>query len=137
MNSDDRGQLGNPQRHSRRRFLTTAVGAVVAPVIIPAAALGKDNQIAANERIAVGCIGHGNRGPTLMRGFLGQKDARVAAVCDVSGGQRAAAKQIVDRQPKNFVRVFFRSVLPADPDRFDCFEVRRMGHITFCRAVVF
>ena len=97
MKNDKQGKAGNGRRHSRRRFLATALGAVAAPVIVPAAALGKDNQIAASERIAVGCIGHGNRGPTLMRGFLGQKDARVVAVCDVNGRQRETAKQTVDR----------------------------------------
>ncbi len=97
MKNDKQGKAGNGRRHSRRRFLAAALGAVAAPVIVPAAALGKDNQIAASERIAVGCIGHGNRGPTLMRGFLGQKDARVVAVCDVNGRQRETAKQTVDR----------------------------------------
>ena len=87
----------NASRHSRRRFLAAALGAVAAPQIIPASALGKGNQVAPSERIVVGCIGHGNRGPTLMRGFLGQRDARVVAVCDVNGRQREMAKGIVDK----------------------------------------
>ena len=85
------------ERPSRRRFLAAALGAVAAPQIIPASALGKGSQVAASERIAVGCIGLGNRGPTLMRAFLGQSDARVVGVCDVNGNQREKAKQIVDQ----------------------------------------
>ena len=46
---------------SRRRFLAAALGAVAGPQVIPASALGKGNRIAPNERIAVGCIGLGNR----------------------------------------------------------------------------
>ena len=88
---------GNSSRHSRRRFLGAAFGAVAAPRIIPASALGKDDKIAPSERIAVGCIGLGNRGPALMRAYLGQSDARVVAVCDVNGQQREKAKQMVDR----------------------------------------
>ncbi len=88
---------GSHGRHSRRRFLGTALGAVAAPQIIPASALGKDDKVAPSERIAVGCIGLGNRGPALMRAYLGQSDARVVAVCDVNGQQREKGKQTVDR----------------------------------------
>ena len=84
-------------RASRRRFLATALGAVAGAQIIPASALGRGGEPAPSDRITVGCIGLGNRGPTLMRAFLGQDDARVVAVCDVNGNQRESAKQIVDR----------------------------------------
>ena len=97
MSTEYIGKAGNGNRHSRRRFLAAALSAVAAPQIIPASALGMGDQVAPSERIAVGCIGHGNRGPTLMRAFLGQRDARVVAVCDVNGGQREMAKGIVDK----------------------------------------
>ncbi len=97
MRSEYTGTVGDRNHHSRRRFLAAAVSAIAAPQIIPASALGMGNQVAASERIAVGCIGHGNRGPTLMRAFLGQRDARVVAVCDVNGKQREMAKGIVDK----------------------------------------
>jgi predicted dehydrogenase len=82
---------------SRRRFLAATLSAVAGPQIIPGSALGKDNTVAPSERIAVGCIGLGNRGPTLMRAYLGQSDARVVAVCDVNGKQREQGKRIVDQ----------------------------------------
>lgn len=97
MRSEYAGTVEDRNRHSRRRFLAAAVSAVAAPQIIPGSALGKGAEVAPSERIAVGCIGHGNRGPTLMRAFLGQRDARVVAVCDVNGKQREMAKGIVDK----------------------------------------
>ena len=84
-------------RPSRRRFLGAALGAVAGAQIIPASALGKGDQPAPSERIAVGCIGLGNRGPMLMKAFLGQSDARVVAVCDVNGQQREQGKSTVDQ----------------------------------------
>ncbi|MHC4406683.1 MAG: hypothetical protein ACYTG0_44235, partial [Planctomycetota bacterium] len=54
-------KTGGGTRRSRRCFLAAALGAVAGPQIIPASALGKGNQVTPNERIAVGCIGMGNR----------------------------------------------------------------------------
>jgi len=85
------------RRQSRRRFLVGTLAAVASPQIVPAAALGRNNQPPPSERIAVGCIGLGNRGPTLMKAFLAQKDTRVVAVCDVWGKQRENAKRTVDQ----------------------------------------
>ncbi len=62
---------------TRRGFLKGAV-AVAAPYIIPASAFG------ANERVAVGCIGVGPRGTSVMKGFLDDGRTRVVAVCDVN-----------------------------------------------------
>jgi len=95
------GTTVDDNRASRRRFLAAALGAVAAPQIIPGSVLGKNGRAAASERIAVGCVGLGNRGPTLMRGFLGQNDARVVAVCDVNAKQREQGKEIVDRHYGN------------------------------------
>ena len=92
----------NGSRQSRRRFLATAaLGAVAGPHIISASALGKDGQVAPSEKITMGFIGLGNRGPQLMRGFLRQKDVRVIAVCDVNGQQRDMHKQTVDSHYKD------------------------------------
>jgi len=50
--------------------------------VVSSAALGKSGNIAASERVTVGCIGVGGQGGNVMRNFLGQKDAQVVAVCD-------------------------------------------------------
>lgn len=82
---------------SRRRFLATTMAAVAAPQIIPISVLGRGDQVAPSERITVGCIGLGIRGPELMRAYLGQGDAQVVAVCDVNGTQRELGKRVVEQ----------------------------------------
>jgi predicted dehydrogenase len=71
---------------SRRRFiqhhLTAAAAAAAFPTLIPGSALGKNGAVAPSNRIGVGCIGVGPQGRGDMGNFLGQKEARVLAVCD-------------------------------------------------------
>ena len=81
----------------RRNFIKTAAGiAIGLPQIIPSSALGKDGEVAASNRIAIGCIGVGSRGNGVLGGFLRHADARVVAVCDVNGHRRTAALQRVN-----------------------------------------
>ena len=49
---------------SRREFLERAAGAVsvVAPILIPASALGRSGRVAPSERVVMGSIGVGNMG---------------------------------------------------------------------------
>ncbi|MHC4537359.1 MAG: twin-arginine translocation signal domain-containing protein, partial [Planctomycetota bacterium] len=65
---------------TRRGFLkkTTgaAVGAVSFPYIVSSSALGANGNVAASNRITVGCIGVGPQGTGVMNNFLAQKDAR-------------------------------------------------------------
>ncbi len=76
----------------RRKFLKTATGLVLGvPQIVPASALGKDGNVPASGRITIGCIGVGNRGTGVFRGFLSLEDARVVAICDVNAHQRTRA----------------------------------------------
>ncbi|MDD8045352.1 MAG: hypothetical protein PHF14_02695, partial [Verrucomicrobiota bacterium] len=59
---------------SRRVFLQRAgwitAGAVVAPSMIPASALGQDGRPAPSERIVIGCVGVGGMGTGNMNSFL-------------------------------------------------------------------
>jgi predicted dehydrogenase len=85
---------------SRRSFLkkTTgaAVGAISFPYIVSSSALGRDGNVAASNRITVGCVGVGRRGTEVMHNFLAQEDAHVVAVCDVKSHVRQAARNIVN-----------------------------------------
>ncbi|MFH1268850.1 MAG: gfo/Idh/MocA family oxidoreductase, partial [Planctomycetota bacterium] len=77
---------------NRRRFLKTAVRAgalLVAPQVIPGAALGKDGAVAPSDRIVMGGIGIGNRGTYDLSCFLPQPDVQFVAVCDVKAARRA------------------------------------------------
>ncbi|MGA2497163.1 MAG: Gfo/Idh/MocA family oxidoreductase [Tepidisphaeraceae bacterium] len=96
--------IGKEIRLSRRRLLTTAAQAsalLAIPQFIPSSALGKDGAIAPSERIAVGCIGIGNRGSYDLTCFLGEADAQVMAVCDVRGVNRDRAKRTIDAKYGN------------------------------------
>src|SRR5216117_2563481 len=70
-------------RISRRRFIAATAAAVAAPTIIPASALGKDDQPAPSERIVVGIVGWGMMGPGNTKGLMAQKDCQVVAACDL------------------------------------------------------
>ena len=88
----------------RRSFLKTAAkaGAALAfPTIIPAAALGRDGNVAPSERIVLGAIGIGNRGSYVLSCFLEEQDVRFVAICDVKAGRRAAVKQMADSKYGN------------------------------------
>lgn len=68
---------------TRRQFLGQAV-ACAAPLIVPAAVLGREDKPAPSKRITLGVIGTGNQGFNDMRGFLGDARVQIVAVCDVN-----------------------------------------------------
>jgi predicted dehydrogenase len=69
---------------TRRQFLkTTAAAAVVAPILIPASALGRDGKPAPSERINLGIIGCGGMGTSNLTTCARFPDVVVTAACDV------------------------------------------------------
>lgn len=97
--------LDSNKHVSRRSLLkaasSTLIAAGGAPWIVPASALGKDGQIAANDRIAVGCIGVGSRGTGVMRHFLDNPNAQVVAVCDVKSDVLKEKQNLVNETYEN------------------------------------
>src|SRR5215218_10043959 len=93
------------KRHSRRRFIKSALAAAgaasMAPTIIPSSTLGRDGAVAPSERITVGGIGIGNRGTYDLGCFLEQKDVQFVAVCDIKAARRTAVKKMVDERYGN------------------------------------
>jgi len=85
----------------RRVFLKGAAGAVLGgvglPYVVPSAALGKAGSVAPSNRITVGCIGLGNQGSSLMRGFLGKPDVQIVAICDVHSSKREGTREAVEK----------------------------------------
>ncbi|MBN2293473.1 MAG: Gfo/Idh/MocA family oxidoreductase [Pirellulales bacterium] len=68
---------------NRRRFLKGAAAAAVSvPMFVPAAALGKNSQAAAGERITIGMIGSGQRACQLAKHLVDMPDAQITATCD-------------------------------------------------------
>ena len=91
-------------RLPRRRFLKTALqtgGLLMAPQLIPGAALGKDGAVAPSQRIVMGGIGIGRRGAYDMSCFLPQPDVQFVAVSDIKAGRRATIKQMIDEKNGN------------------------------------
>jgi hypothetical protein len=93
---------------TRRQFLrrtATACGAALAPVIVPASALGRAGALSPNERITMGFIGVGTQGrghllggawTYVAGGYAGRKEVQVLAVCDVWRDRREGACQQVN-----------------------------------------
>ncbi len=69
--------------------------------LIPARALGRAGFVAPSKRVTLGVIGLGIQGTGDMRGFLGNADAQVVAVCDVHEDQRTKGKKLVDTYYSN------------------------------------
>ena len=85
---------------NRRQFLkqaaVAAVGAAGLPLFIPARALGRDGNTPPSDRITIGCIGVGGMGTGNMNSFLGKRDAKIVAVCDVDSAHRKSALDAVN-----------------------------------------
>lgn len=73
-----------------------AGGAIAAPYIVPASALGLGGAIAPSERIVAGGLGIGPRGTHDLKWMLREKDVQVVAICDAQKSRREAAKKVVD-----------------------------------------
>ncbi|MEX2185882.1 MAG: Gfo/Idh/MocA family oxidoreductase [Pirellulales bacterium] len=94
---------------SRRGFIKGSAALVAAsavPTIVSARALGRENAVAASERVTVAVIGTGNQGFNDIRSFLGDSRVQIVAVCDVNRestgywngavGGREPAKRLVE-----------------------------------------
>ena len=64
---------------SRRKFLKRAGLALAAPVVVPAAALGRAGATAPGDRVGIGVIGVGGRGMGHLRALLGFNDVQILA----------------------------------------------------------
>ncbi|MEI8042831.1 MAG: Gfo/Idh/MocA family oxidoreductase [Verrucomicrobiota bacterium] len=92
---------GLTRRHFIRSNLAAALAASAFPSIIPASALGRGGAAPPSERVAVGCIGVGERGHVVMTHFLQQQSCQVTAVCDVKQDALDKAKAAVDSRYRN------------------------------------
>jgi predicted dehydrogenase len=89
---------------TRRDFLKRAAltgGALAAPCIIPASALGLNGAVAPSERIILGGLGVGNRGTHDLNWMLPEKDVQFVAICDARKARREAVKRLVDSKYGN------------------------------------
>jgi hypothetical protein len=88
----------------RREFLKRAAlagGALAAPTLIPASALGRDGAVPPSERIVMAGLGIGNRGGSDLGWMLPEKDVQFVAICDAKQDRREAVKRIIDNRNGN------------------------------------
>src|SRR5690349_21051026 len=102
---------------NRRDFLSrgaAAIGALAAPMIVPASALGRGGVRAPSERITMGFIGVGGQGSGhllggawtyIPGGYSARRDVQVLAVCDAWKDRRENAR---DRVNANYAKLFGR-----------------------------
>jgi predicted dehydrogenase len=88
--------MGERIRVSRRGFLKRTAAFAGLPWIVPAAARGAEGRPKPSERVAVGCIGVGDRGSYLLKSTLELPESQVVAVCDVKRDRRDAAQALVN-----------------------------------------
>jgi len=107
---------------TRRRFLKRAglaAAVAAAPYIVPDTATGAAPDVASpSERVTMGIIGCGHRGPSVMQHFLRQPDVQWLAACDCREARLAKVKQIVDRHYGNADCAAYRDFreMLAQPD---------------------
>lgn len=96
---------------SRRQFLKrgmAATGAALAPYVVAASALGRDDIVAPSDRIILGAMGIGGRGSYVLSCMLQEPDVRCVAVCDVRKPRREAAKKRADARNRDDKCVMYR-----------------------------
>jgi predicted dehydrogenase len=98
---------------NRRQFLWRAAlagGALAAPLVVPASALGRNGAVPPSERIILGGIGIGGRGSGVLSWMLPEKDVQFVAVCDPQKARREAVKRMVDNRYGNNDCVLYRDL---------------------------
>jgi len=106
---------------SRRQFLQSA-----APLILPAATLGRAGAVSPNGKIRLACIGVGGQGTSNLRAFLADERVQVVAICDVDGQHRERAMELAKLTKadcyNDFREVLARSdvvaIMNATPDHW-------------------
>ncbi len=76
-------QVSSPMTHLNRRAFLASTAAVAAPSMIPGYRSLARGATAPSDQIGIGVVGLGSRGFNLIDEFLGHREARIVAVCDV------------------------------------------------------
>jgi len=109
-------------RLGRRTFLqgaAAACGALAAPHVLPASALGRDGAVAPGDRIVMGGIGIGGRGSGDLGALLHEREVQFVAVCDCQRSRRETAKNMVDGRYGNKDCAAYRDLRDLLAERTD------------------
>ena len=96
---------------TRRQFLQSA-----APLILPAAVLGRAGAVSPNGKIRLACIGVGGQGTSNMRAFLADERVQVVAICDVDGQHRDSAMNLAKLTKADCYNDFREVIARTDVD---------------------
>jgi hypothetical protein len=108
---------------TRRDLLKAATAAAAAPYVITSTALGNADTPPASDRVTLGHIGVGNRGRSLLRGFLNCKGVQSVAAADAYEARRkTAALQMKGKEYADFRELLAQddidAVVVATPDHW-------------------
>jgi predicted dehydrogenase len=87
-------------RINRRRFLL-ASAALAMPAFLTGCAMAQKRTLGPSDQINLGVVGCGGQGTGNTKAFLGQKDCRVVAVCDVDKQHLTNLLNIVNKHYNN------------------------------------
>ena len=96
---------------SRREFLlstTTAAAAASLGALAPSTAVGRNRDVAPNDKITLGVIGIGPRCTYDLKAMLPFDDVQCVAIADVQASRRDAGKTLVDGHYGNSDCVLYR-----------------------------
>jgi predicted dehydrogenase len=111
--------MSHSPRLPRRRFLQSAAAVVAVPYVIPSSALGLAGNEAPSNRVAIGCVGVGDRGFLNMTQLM-RYGAQITALCDVRPEQRQRAQEVT-KLPASAVHNDFRDLVARkDVDAVMC-----------------
>lgn len=111
MSSTSDSRSKNLTRRDFLRGSALATGAAMAfPTIVPSTVFGAG---APSERITIGCIGLGGQGTGDMRGFKGNPNGQIVAVCDVDAAHVERARETAGLD-KSACYGDFRALLARD-----------------------
>ena len=95
---------------TRRDFLANMAVGIAAPLVVPAAVLGREGQLPPSERITIGMFGVGNRGSSSLRAMQPLPDHQVVAIADCRRERALLAQEQVQ---KNYAQRLGRENYPG------------------------
>jgi hypothetical protein len=103
LGSPGMSDLKSSKTLTRRSVLRRGAGLAAAalPTFVPGSALGLGGAVPPSDRIAVGTVGVGGRGTSVLREFLKQADARMVAMCDVNDDNLSRAIHLANERYGN------------------------------------
>ncbi len=82
---------------TRRGFLGGFAGSLAAPLVVPAGALGLGGATPPSDRITIGVIGAGTRGPYESAFYVPIDECEIVAVCDVQKSRRIELQEKLEK----------------------------------------